>query len=94
MCDTARNSKKTLYIVFIDYIKAYDKVNRQSLLRLLDQNGCSTTFVHALAKFVNGKGVIGENTFNQSIGVRLDSCMSCPLFTLYIDVTVNAINAA
>ena len=40
LIDIARKSKQKLYITFIDYQKAYDKLNRYILLRMLDSKGC------------------------------------------------------
>ena len=95
LIDIARKCKRTLYITFIDYVKAYDKVNRQKLLKLLDEKGCGTQFLHAVASTLRGTtGTIGNNSFQQCIGVRQGSCMSCPLFTFYIDKTINTVNLA
>lgn len=91
LVDIARKSKKTLYVAFIDYSKAYDKVNRQKLLQLLDIRGCGSKFLRAIATSLSGtQGTIGVHKFHQSIGVRQGSCLSCPLFTFYIDETVRA----
>jgi hypothetical protein len=58
LLDAARKAKETLYIAFIDYEKAYDKVNRQKLMDSLKQVGCGSRFLHAL-----GESLI--HTFNQ-----------------------------
>lgn len=38
-------------------------------------------------------GKIGNETFEASAGVRQGGSLSCPLFTFYIDSTIDAINA-
>ena len=92
LIDIARKSKRTLYITFIDYVKAYDKVNRYKLLQILDSKGCGSKFLKALASSLhNSSGVIGSETFQATAGVRQGASMSCPLFTLYIEATVDAI---
>ena len=45
LIDIARKIKQPLYLAFIDYSKAYDKVDRLKLLRYLDQKGCGTKFL-------------------------------------------------
>ena len=37
-------------MAFIDYQKAYDKVNRLKLLQYLDQKGCGNTFLQAIQR--------------------------------------------
>ncbi len=48
LIDIARTMKKTLYITFIDYQKAYDRVNRYKLLQYLESLGCGSKFLVAL----------------------------------------------
>ena len=48
LIDYARKSKQTLYIVFIDYVKACDKVNMNALLQLLASKGCGKRFIQAI----------------------------------------------
>ena len=38
--DIARKTKNCLYILFVDYIKAYDRVNCNILLQMLADQGC------------------------------------------------------
>ena len=47
--------------------------------------------MHAVDKtLIRKQGIIGDKSFNQSIGVRQGSCLSWPLFNLHIDETVRA----
>ena len=48
LIDIARISKKTLCLCFIDFEKAYDRLDRQQIMRRLDSKGCGTKFLHAL----------------------------------------------
>jgi hypothetical protein len=46
LLDAAQKAKQT-YIAFINYEKAYDKVNRQKLMVSLKLAGCGCRFLHA-----------------------------------------------
>jgi hypothetical protein len=62
--DVARKTKQTLYILFVDYIKAYDRVNRVLLLEKLSKSGCGDKFLRALGLGLqNNFGVIGQEKF-------------------------------
>ena len=52
--DVAWKTGKPLYIVFIDYVKACDNVNRQILLQILDKKGCGTKFIRAISNSFHG----------------------------------------
>ena len=95
LIDIARKCKHTLYISFIDYQKAYDKVNREKLLKLLDQKGCGSTFLQALAASMSqSSGIIGSEMFRTTAGVRQGASTSCPLFTFFIEETIKAVSSA
>ena len=94
LIDIARKCKLPLYIAYIDYMKAYDKVNRTVLLKMLYAAGCGTVFLMAIAaSLVNCTGLIGSMYFDTSAGVRQGASTSCPLFTFFIDATILAVNA-
>jgi hypothetical protein len=70
LIDIARKKKESLYITFIDYEKAYDKVDRFKLMKRLDDKGCGSTFLNALQKsLVESAVVIGNATFSTCTGV-------------------------
>lgn len=92
--DVARKKKRPLYLCFIDFEKAYDRVNRTKLMQRLDSIGCGTKFLTALQKsYTRTSGVIGDHTFDASAGVRQGACTSCPLFTCLVDVVVENVKA-
>ncbi len=92
LIDIAHKSKCTHYIAFIDYQKVYDKVNRWKLFRHLDLKGCGTAFPQALtASMKNSSGTIGSESFSASAGVCQSASTSCPLFTFFIESTIDAI---
>ena len=94
LIDIARKCKFPLYIGYVDYMKAYDKVRRNVLLDMLYRAGCGTIFLMAIAaSLVNCSGLIGGQIFETSAGVRQGASTSCPLFTFFIDATITAVCA-
>ena len=58
LIDIARKCKFPLYIGYVDYMKAYDKVRRNVLLDMLYRAGCGTIFLMAIAaSLVNCSGL-------------------------------------
>jgi len=45
LMDVARKSKLTLYVLFVDLVKAYDRVNREKLIKRMDDLGCGSHFL-------------------------------------------------
>ena len=88
----ARKTRQILYILFVDYKKAYDKVNRSKLLSMLSEAGCGSKFLKAicesLKKTVN---VLRDEKFDSCEGVRQGGTISCSLFTFYINRTIQAV---
>ena len=92
LIDYAQKTKQTLYITYIDYIKAYDKLNRGILLQKLADQGCGSKYLAALANSLRlTKNVLGNGIFTSSVGVKQGSANSCSLFTFYVNSTVKAI---
>lgn len=70
LMDYAKKMKKSLYIVFIDYVKAYDRVDRNLLLKMLAEKGCGNRFLQAIGRSLeNTQNVIGSEFFQSSMGV-------------------------
>ena len=93
LIDIARKTKETLYIAFIDYEKAYDRLNRKKLYKRLDDLGCGTKFLMAIQKSMEAKGCIGNESFNTCIGTKQGGATSCNTFTCHIDPTIEAVKA-
>ena len=90
--DIAKKKRYPLYIVFIDYVKAYDKVCRNRLLQMLCDYGCGDKFIRAIGYSLKDTfSVIGNTEFKCTSGVKQGSATSCNLFTFYLDHTVRAI---
>ena len=93
LIDIAKKTRKELYECFMDYQKAYDRVNRNRLLCMLDKKGCGTRYLRAIGESLKqSTGIIGDLTFGASSGVRQGACTSCPLFTYFVDETVQAVS--
>jgi hypothetical protein len=93
LIETARHTKQPLYIVFIDFSKAYDNVNRQQLLNILARKGCSQKFLAAITDSLRSTtNIIGTEEFEANRGVRQGAPASCLLFTLYIDIIAENLN--
>ena len=92
LIDSAKTRKRVLYVVFIDYVKAFDKVDRTKLLNMLANKGCGSKFLDALGRTLQDtKSRIGKAEFISSKGVRQGGVTSTSLFTFYIDTTIQAL---
>lgn len=88
LIDIAHKTKRKLYILFIDYKKAYDCVNRQKLINLLASKGCGTDFLRAVTSALsNTSTIIGSAHIGTSNGVKQGTPSSCPMFTFLLDYT-------
>ena len=86
LCDYAMYKKKKLYILFIDFSKAYDRVPRGKLIKYLMNLGCGKVMVKAIkAMYDCTKNILRSAVINSSVGVRQGAPTSCLLFILYID---------
>ena len=89
LIDYARKTKENLYITFIDYVKAYDQVDRNVLLKLLASKGCGNTFLQAIANSFRITGnLLGKEHFVSYGGVKQGTANSCALFTFYLNGTI------
>ena len=86
LIDYAIVKKKKLYIVYVDFSKAYDRVPRGKLVHLLAAMGCGAIMLAALASMYKvSYGIIGITVITCTIGVRQGSPTSCFLFTMYVN---------
>ena len=90
--DIARKTKQTLFVLFVDYEKAYDRVNRNHLLNPLATAGCGNTFLRAIGEYLrHTQNKLGNETFVSKHGVRQGGATSCSLFTFYINSAIRKI---
>uniref|UniRef100_A0A0P4VRG8 Reverse transcriptase domain-containing protein n=1 Tax=Scylla olivacea TaxID=85551 RepID=A0A0P4VRG8_SCYOL len=92
LVDTARRKKEKLFVMFVDFSKAYDLIPRNKLLTVLKRLGCGMVMLGALtAMYRVTQSVVGSALFTATLGVRQGSPTSCILFIIYINELVKMI---
>ena len=95
LCDYAVCKKVKLFVLFIDYSKAYDRVPRHKLVAVLKSRGCGKIMLKAIqSMYTCTKNILKAAIIDATIGVRQGSPSSCLLFILYIDEMVRMIKSA
>ena len=90
LMDYAVSTHRKLFIIYVDFSKAYDRVPRQALLRLLRRLGCGYLMVSALSYLYSDTGMIlGSASVAATIGLRQGTPTSCLLFTIFLDEFVH-----
>ena len=90
-----KKKKLKLYVLFIDYSKAYDRVPRHKLIEVLKSRGCGRVMLKAIQSMYScTKNVLKTAVIDATIGVRQGAPTSCLLFIIYIDVMVRMIKNA
>ena len=79
----------TLFVLFVDFSKAYDRVPRTALIRTLIQLGCSTVMLMAIVSMYKmNYSILGLALITAVIGVRQGSPTSCFLFTVFVNTLI------
>ena len=92
LIDTDKRTKQKLFIMFIDFSKAYDLIPRNKLFTVLKRLGCGRVMLGALtAMYRVTQSVVGTALFTTTLGVRQGSPTSCLLFIIYINELVKMI---
>ena len=92
LCHYAINKKVKLYVLFIDFSKAYDRFSRRKLIEVLRSRGCGNVMLKAIqAMYKCTKNILKSAIISANIGVRQGSPSSCLLFVIYIDEMVRMI---
>ena len=87
-----RKKDQKLFVAFIDFSKAYDRVPRKYLLELLKRLGCGAAMLAALRSMYKlTRFILGSTLIYASLGVKQGSPTSCFLFTLFVDECVKLI---
>ena len=86
-----RETKKSMYVVFVDLEKAYDKVPRELLWEVLERKGVSKVYIEVIKDMykdsrtrVRTVGGLSES-FGVNVGVHQGSALSPYLFVLVMD---------
>jgi exonuclease III len=94
LIDYARKTRKKLYILFIDFEKAYDKVERAKLFELLKTAGCGRVMLEVLkAIYKNTKFLFKMVVILANMGVKQGSSASSLLFIVYVDKMIKMVKA-
>ena len=87
--DTFLRRRLKLFVVFVDFQKAYDLVPRSRLFEILIDLGCGITMLNALiAMYSSTTNILGSTVITSTIGVRQGSPTSCYLFVIFVDVLI------
>ena len=94
LCDYVNYKKCKLYVLFIDYRKAYDKVPRSKLIECLKSAGCGRRMLKAIyVMYRCTRNVLKSATVEASVGVRQGAPSSCLLFVIYINQMIRMLKA-
>jgi len=86
--------RKKLYVGFIDFSKAYDRVPRGILFRILRELGCGAVMLAALiSMYCITRSILGTVIITATLGVRQGSPTSCFLFILFVNVLIRKLKA-
>ena len=89
LIDYAKSQKCKLYILFVDFSKAYDNVPRKALFTIMKNLGCGKRFLCALmAIYKHTINILNSEYIRATIGVKQGGPMSCILFIIYLNVMV------
>ena len=87
--DIAKHKKQKLFIVYVDFSKAYDLISRTKLIEILKGMGCSPRIMKAImAIYSSTKNVLGNTIIVSILGLKQGSPMSCLLFIIYLNELV------
>lgn len=86
LMDMARRKRLTLFITFVDFSQAYDRVPRATLFNMLKRLGCGALMLAALVAMYRATySIIGAAIVTATVGVRQGSPTSCLLFVLFVN---------
>lgn len=95
LCDYANYKKNKLYVLFIDFSKAYDRVPRNKLVKRLKELGCGKVMLYIIkAMYTCTKNILKSAIIDTTVGVRQGAPTSSLLFVIYIDKMVQMLKRA
>ena len=82
-----KETRSSSALIFIDLKRAYDCVNRNKLLNLLDEARIPGDIIEIIKEMFNNSQIIidGISTFKTTKSLLQDSCLSPILFNFYIN---------
>ena len=92
--DYCFRKKQKLYVAFIDFSKAYDRVPRSLLFSILRKLGCGAVMLAALVDMYSiTQSVLGSVSITANLGVRQGSPTSCLLFIIFVDMLIKKVKS-
>mgnify|MGYP001551171155 CR=1 FL=1 len=86
LIDSARHKRRKLFVVFVDFSKAYDRVPRATMLNMMNDLGCGTAMMRAIAEaYKTTQMILRTALVTSTAGVRQGSPTSCLLFTVLVN---------
>lgn len=86
LIDIAKKKRRKLFIVFIDFSAAYDRVDRNLLFYKLRNAGIGKNFLRAIiTMYALTYLIIGSETFSTNVGLKQGHPTSVLLFLFYIN---------
>ena len=90
--DYCKRKRYKLFIAFIDFSKAYDRVPRGKLFRVLMSLGCGSVMLCALMSMYSlTTCILGAVLITCTMGVRQGSPTSVFLFIIYVDILIKMV---
>ena len=84
--DLAKHKKKKMYILFIDFSKAYDRISRPILFRVLSEAVCGRVMLKAImAMYRTTKNILQTAIVNSKRGVKQGGSTSGLFFIQYMN---------
>ena len=84
--DFAKSKKKKLFVCFIDFSKAYDRISRPILFRVLFEAGCGRVMLRAImAMYKSTKNILQTAIVNSKRGVKQGGSTSGLFFIQYMN---------
>ena len=95
LIDYAKGKQVKLFICFIDFSKAYDRISRRKLFILLAELGCGHIMLSAIqAIYRSTKNILKTAIITSKIGIKQGGSSSGLLFVLYMDALAKMIKQA
>lgn len=90
----ARETKQKLFVLYVDFSKAFDRIPRTKLLQSLMNSGCGKEMLSAIASmYQTSWSAIGEMRAEATAGVRQGAPSSIFFFTFYVNDLIRRLKA-
>ena len=87
LVDYVKQSKQNIFILFVDFSKAYDRVPRKMLFKIFKKLGCGKRFLQAVMKiYMKTMNILNSEYVRSTISVKQGGPLSSFLFLIYVNV--------